>query len=470
MQCHHSIIEAEAVAGNQYWTDVVVNGRTVREVTIDPGGQFHQFGGGASINLGDVAAVDASRLFYPITVPEDCDYQISLYTRAYADLGAHDLANDLWLRIATGSDIPGETSRGSDYHKMFSANNGNFAWAQPDHGTRYCQRLSAGQHVIEIAARSYLFQIDRVVAWCKEAPCGLENDFNTKPPGDYNAGLVTPTGFSCAVSSWGEPPEPPAPPNPDAGKPLPAGSRYQAGDVLALHYDIAPDLDDLHAMAAACTVFDCFKQIDPCVIIGAHGDTRESDYVGSRQNRSIDVATESFGTGNFIDTNGQSSNQWGAAANAQALKWKATLDTGGDVWLAEGGPSDFTFDVLQSLMAMGVSANILSNRIHTIQHSIWNEEQTDQSKLSFVQANTAYVKIDDGNGANSTADLNDNSQLAAFTAWANSSPCAAAWQSALGHLPGQTKLDFSDTVELLYILNIGTNQISSPTSFCNYFS
>lgn len=465
--CHHYIAEAESVQLNQYWDIVTVNGRQVIEMAIDPPNINHQLGGGASINLGDNGQVDASRLYYTFSVPKDCNYQISLYTRAWDKIDdRNDLANDLWLRLPTGSDIVGETSRGSDYHKMFSPNNGNFAWASPDHGVRFCKRLPAGQHTLEIAARSYHFQIDRIVIWCKEAPCTFQNDWATKPAGDYNG--VQASNFSCVQSAWNT-----APVDPDV-KTLPNTALINSQDILALHYDIAPDLDDLHAMAAGCNVTKCFG-LDPCVVIGAHGENRESDYKqtqngATRQQHAQNVADLSFGAGNYLDTNGISSAQWDVAAKAQAQKWFDAINSGGQIWVAEGGPSDFTRDVLDELIALGIPQAQLSNVINVIQHSVWNENETNNADLNFVQANTDYTKIADGNAANNTtADLNDNSQLAQFRPWAENSECGAAWIEALRVLNPTNKLDFSDVVELLHIVGIPKSVIDTPLEFCNYF-
>lgn len=464
MNCHHTVIEAESVQLNQYWELVTVGGRDVVQMAIDPGGANHQYGGGASINLGDVQQVDASRLFYTFTVPEDCDYQVSLYTRAWDAIdGRSDLGNDLWMRIDSGTDVPGETTRGSDYHKMFSTNNSNFQWAQPDVGSRYCQRLAAGQHTLEIAARSYHFQIDRIVLWCKEG-CNFGGDWTTKPAGDYNG--TASGGISCAQSAWDVPPVIPA-------KTLPQSSLWQPGDVMALHYDVAPDLDDLHAIAAGCNVVKCFN-INPCVVIGAHGENREGDYLQTqngapRRVLAQRVADAAYGVGNYLDTGGQSSSDWSSAVNAQAAKFLAALSAGNDVWIAEGGPSDFTREVLDQLLTLGVTQATIDQRVHVVQHSGWNENETENGDLAFVQNNTDYIKIDDGNGVNTTADLNDNSQLGSFRPWAENSECGASWVQAFNGLNPQNKLDFSDTVELLYILGISKSLIATPTDFCNYF-
>lgn len=484
MACHHQIIEAESVsvATNQYWEVVQVGTRTVLQMAVDPGGNNHQLGSGADASVGDSPAVDASRLYYTINVPQDCDYEISLYTRAWDKIdGRNDLGNDLWLRVATGTDVPGETSRGSDYHKMFSSNNTNFQWANPDVGSRFCVRLPAGQHVIEIAGRSYHFQLDRIVAWCKESPCSFSNSWSDKEAGSYDDDVIVdpPTGedLNCSNSAWDDAPTTPDP-DPDPGtKQLGNNSLYGNGDLIALHYDIAPDLDDLHALAAGCTVTKCFG-IDPCVVIGAHGgiNGREAQYKQSpggtsstRQELANAVAQAAYGNNGYIDTNGESTGQWDQAVQEACQKWLPVIQSGNDIWVADGGPMDFTADVLDCVVAAGVSLNQLKQRVHVVQHSAWNENNTQPGKLNVVQNQTDYIKIQDGNNPNSTADLNDNSDLNSFENWANSSDCSAAWAAAFDGYDPNDKLDFSDTVELLHILGIGSNIVDDPTDFYNYF-
>lgn len=444
MDCHHTIFEAES-DGNGFWTQKVVNGRTVLEMTTCSGNAVNQWGGGATHpRPATVSQITQSELSYTFNVPATCDYQVDVYGRAYNTQPQADHNNDFWLALPSGSNAAGQTARNNNYHKMYRPNNSAFGWSIPDHGNTFCKRLPAGQHTIYIAARSCFMQIDRIVVWCKDG-CAFDSAWASKPAGDYEGdGTVNP-GNPCT-------------------KPVPANARLKSCDLLALHYDIAPDLDDLHAMAAACTITSCY-QLDPCVVIGAHGENQEGAYLGIRRNRAIAVANQAFNS--YIDTGGLSNAT--AAINQTAAKWKATIDRGCDVWVAEGGPSDFTREVLVRMVQLGCTLNELRNNVHVVQHSIWNEQQTNNADLAYVKLNTDYIKIDDGNGGGSTADLNNNANLAAFQAWAADSPCASAWAAAFNGLSPTIKLDFSDTVELLYILNIGTGDINSPTDFCNFF-
>lgn len=451
MACHHAIFEAES-DNNSYWTPKIVNGRTVLEMSTCSGNNVNQWGGGATHpRPATLQQITDSVLTYTFTVPEACNYQVDVYGRAWNTQPQSDHNNDFWVALPSGSDVGGQTPRGNIYHKMYRPNNGQLGWSITDVGNTFCKRLPAGTHTLEIAARSCFMQIDRIVVWCKEG-CAFDTAWSSKPAGSYNGGTVVNPG-GCT-------------------KPLRSTSLYKDGDVLALHYDIAPDLDDLHAMAAACSVIKCYE-LDPCVVIGAHGENRLSDYKqfqngDTRQGHANDVAAQAFGS--YLDTNGIGSTQWTAAVNTTAQKWKAAVQAGNDVWLAEGGPSDFTRDVLIRMKQLGCTDAQLRARVHVVQHSTWNENETNNADLATVQNLTDYIKIADGNGGgNGTADLNNNANLAAFQAWAAVSPCAAAWEEAFQGLNPSNKLDFSDTVELLHILGVPTSEINSPTDFCNFF-
>lgn len=258
------------------------------------------------------------------------------------------------------------------------------------------------------------------------------------------------------------------------GTALLASSLYDPTcDLLCLHYDCAADLDDIHALASGYTISQHFG-ITPEVVVGTFGwdnnrqQTYTQGYNGMTRQQAINqVATLSYGAGNYYDTDGTFAGM-DEVALIQAEKYKRVLDAGCDVWIAEGGPSDFTSRVLSALVSMGVSTSVMKNNIHVVQHHHVNESNTDDGNLSFVQSNTDYIKIDDGNNPNNTADLRDpNGVDPAFFAWATSTTGSAAWNFALTHY--DPAVDFSDTVEYLHILGIGQNLINDITDFCNYF-
>ncbi len=101
-----------------------------------------------------------------------------------------------------------------------------------------------------------------------------------------------------------------------------------------------------------------------------------------------------------------------------------------------------------------------------VQHNGRNETASTAGALATVQDATEYVRIDDGNSANGTADLFQPSS--SFEAAALAGPNAAAWAVAFGDLPA-AELDFSDTVAVLHILGIGLDQVATPDDFADRF-
>ena len=93
-----------------------------------------------------------------------------------------------------------------------------------------------------------------------------------------------------------------------------------------------------------------------------------------------------------------------------------------------------------------------------MQHSDWNENNTDNDNLNFVRDVTNYIRIDDGNQSNNgTADLETRGNPDDFIDAAFSSLWAVQWQAAFDYLDPDAKLDFSDTVEVLYICLLYTS-------------
>ena len=255
---------------------------------------------------------------------------------------------------------------------------------------------------------------------------------------------------------------------------LPVGSLFQHGDVLALHYDVAADIDDIHAIASGKSIV-AFYDIAPAVVVGTYGfdnNRRETYHVKfkdlTRKEAANHVATLAYGSDGYLDTKGYQADLE-IAAQAQAAIWKKALDAGNDIWVAEGGPSDFTEEVMQQLLQQGVTLATLQSKVHVVQHSIAaNEGNTDDESLAFVKANTDYITLQNGNQPNATADLNTGVAVDDyFRNWASNSAHPAAWEFSMVYF--EEKLDFSDTVEILHILNIGTDMIADTNDFADFF-
>ena len=152
---------------------------------------------------------------------------------------------------------------------------------------------------------------------------------------------------------------------------------------------------------------------------------------------------------NWLD----SANELTESVNTAADRWAATLANGDDVWVAEGGPSDFTGEVLRRIGEVFPSVD--TELVHVVQHSAgssFNERSTSNRNINLVMDVSDYIAIDDGNdGNNGTADLRQQSRSFVNTALA--SRFASEWEAAFDYLdPINQKLDFSDTVELLFIV------------------
>ena len=83
---------------------------------------------------------------------------------------------------------------------------------------------------------------------------------------------------------------------------------------------------------------------------------------------------------------------------------------------------------------------------------------------------TNYIRIDDGNQPdNGTADLETRGNPDDFIDAAFSSLWAVQWQAAFDYLDPDAKLDFSDTVEVLYILDVPLSRVSDWVDFADEF-
>ena len=108
-------------------------------------------------------------------------------------------------------------------------------------------------------------------------------------------------------------------------------------------------------------------------------------------------------------------------------------------------------------------------RIHVVQHSQWNEDQTTASDLSYVRANTDYRKIADGNSSgNGTPGLNSKngdqwnratSDAQVGPVWTEARAAASRWFGVNWDNENIKAggMDFSDTVEVMFIFGFAGN-------------
>lgn len=270
-------------------------------------------------------------------------------------------------------------------------------------------------------------------------------------------------GQSCQVSA-SQAPAPqvpaPAPQNPVT----PGGSNVQISgsfdrnqDLVALHFDHAPDRDDGHAAVAGYIVATELG-LNVSVVGGAHGLWNRGRYDSASEG----LMTSIWG-GQWLDAH----NNRASAISVATSRWASTLTAGGDVWVAEGGQADFTAAVVRAIRQQFPEIQT-SARIHVVQHSQWNEDHATAGDLSFVKSNTHYIRIADGNDPNSTADFRSETPQSFINA-AQSSRYAGIWNAAFAYLSPYEKLDFSDTVELMHILGIGPQAIGTVDQFADRF-
>jgi hypothetical protein len=218
-------------------------------------------------------------------------------------------------------------------------------------------------------------------------------------------------------------------------------------DLLSLHYDHAPDKDDGHSAAADRTLIESVFggewiswRVLP--VSGAYGKNKGS--FNPKSDAVMDSVWNAHGGWVAADRD------WDTAVKAILTRWHATLAAGGDVYVKEGGQSDITAAVVRLLREEHPDI-ATRQRIHVVQHSDWNEEQTTGEALDYVKENTHYIRIGDAN-----AYLNVKGGDAAFEKAAPEHPVfGAAWEAAFEYYPPAQRLDFSDTGELLHILGLG---------------
>ena len=262
--------------------------------------------------------------------------------------------------------------------------------------------------------------------------------------------------------------------------------------LIALHYDVSPDLDDLQAIAAGANLSEKFG-ISPAVVIGTYGSGQfahggndpqsltdlyftDTNMLGqgpnngeTRRQKGNQVASAAYGAEGYLDTG----DGWEATVNAQATKFWNSLQSGQSVLVADGGPMDFTADVLTRLQSYHGATDAELKLVTVVQHSLgFNVINTLPANMQKISSMATYVTIDNGNvGGNNTANLEDsssNTTTSDFAVWArNNNSHTDAWNSALDDF--SAKIDFSDTVEYLYILDLPLDQVSDIQTFRQLF-
>ena len=218
-------------------------------------------------------------------------------------------------------------------------------------------------------------------------------------------------------------------------------------DLISLHYDHAPDLDDGQSAAADRTILESLYGRDwlnahVVAVSGAYG-RNAPDFVPA-SDRVMDAAWDD--TGGWLAAHGNRQR----AVDALVGRWTRTLKAGGDVWVKEGGQSDITAAAVAKIESTMKDVEP-RRRIHVVQHSTWNEDQTTPEALTFTREHTDYIRIKDANTY-----LNIKGGDAAFVTAATAHPAfGRIWRAAFAYYDPKVRLDFSDTGELMHILGLG---------------
>jgi len=412
-------IEAETLAGGRWLVD---------QGTIRWSGP----------NLFDQPGV-GDPIVFRFSLPEDGTYEVNWRARAFdqsPDPADFHLRNDAWLRVPGTKEVEGHTDI-QDWVKVFSSGNGNFH-ENPhvddvrDNRPRFGAR--EGFLDLNIAGRSEDYGIDFV---------------ELVRVGDYPEDDPTPAA---------------------AGSPI-ANALFRSDDLLAMFWDCSYDYDDLQAMVATRHILDDYPQVENIAVTGtkrlSHPGTNPGCFeqadalFDTVYNNDIEEENTRF---NIVET-----------VEVVATEFQLILNSGNDVWIAEGGPSDFTGDVIRELIDRGVDG---LDRIHVVQHSHtndWNEANSLPFNIQLLEDVVDYIRIDNGNhGNNATPEYNAkfNQGRDEFEQIARNSIYGDQWAFAFSSIePADNirRVDFSDAVEVLHILGVPTSQVGVVLDFADVF-
>ncbi len=243
-------------------------------------------------------------------------------------------------------------------------------------------------------------------------------------------------------------------------------------DLLLAQYDFKTDVDDLHSVAALATLLTNtdFSNIKYHTVAGTYG-IQDGLYVPPNELMQL-----AFGN-NWSDAH-QDKTKALQRVKTIALE---TLKNNGAIWIADGGQSDFSADLVREIQQEKLAFKT-TERIHIIQHSDWNEKVTSPAALAFVKANADYQKIPDGNAlANGTPGFRSE-QAVAMEKLITDQRIRSIWRLAINtanqyngeegrYLNEAIKsggLDFSDFSEVCWILDV--LQLENATHFFEFVS
>lgn len=278
-------------------------------------------------------------------------------------------------------------------------------------------------------------------------------------------------------------------------------------DLLSLHYDMLFDADDIQAVVAAKMMLR-YYDIDAMVVAGTKSHKQRiwnpvnGDTGLPSATTVLNVAfpsgtcSKQFSKGDcgLVSEKGwvNAGDHWNLDENAPVVSdvaaiWKKTLDADGKIFIAEGGMGDFTVDVANWLVdKMGVNRRVVKDNVISVQHSNWNMEQSGDGTVNgynfiyghqrdwkrepsedyqpddhfiddgngLLQSRVTHMRVNDGNGPYGNGGTEGTANAQKFWSLANNGDYSAEWDVAQFWGSKRGRVDFSDTVELVYILGV----------------
>lgn len=229
-------------------------------------------------------------------------------------------------------------------------------------------------------------------------------------------------------------------------------------DLLLAQFDCKTDVDDLHTIAALATLLahPTFSGVHYFAVAGTYG-IQEGLYVPA--NPLFDLA--------FGDQWTDAHNNFEQAEKEVMHQIRPILAQSGDIWIAEAGQSDFTERLIKAIRKE-LPHIAIEKRLHVVQHSDWNEKSTSSQSLTFIQQNTDYIKIPDGNISDNGSPNFRSADFILKAQKINNHKLRRIWQKAdmlCNQFNGKDGrydndaitnggVDFSDLVETCYIFEL----------------
>ena len=245
-----------------------------------------------------------------------------------------------------------------------------------------------------------------------------------------------------------------------------------AKDVLLAHFDCKTDVDDVHSVAGLATLMSArqFQDIDYHAVAGAYG-TQKGLYVPP------DDLFELALSGRWSDAHADRDH----ALTEVHAKVVGVLQKGGDVWIADGGQSDFSADVIRKVQDSHPDIDT-RKRFHIVQHADWNELVTGPENLAFAKEQADYHRIKSGNVVGNGTPGFRSDEVIDWQSSITDSKLVEIWNLAIeiGHRYNGKEgrylnksvaaggLDFSDLAETLYIF--GMEDVVDANDFFSRFA